>query len=134
VAAGTGAAAVVGRAAALGGGVKAWKEARLEGVIIIPPLVKEAAVLVLDWCRGEQADTMAGGTVGGGEPVPTLPPAADADADADADDEPDDKDDERASLLLFVVVVVSRTRRVGEGEEPDSSDKIPAFVKMGLKW
>ncbi len=63
---------------------------------------------------------MAGGTVGGGEPVPTLPPAADA--DADADDEPDDKDDERASLL-----VVSRTRRVGEGEEPDSSDKIPGF-------
>ncbi len=105
-----------------GGGVKAWNEARLEGVIT---LMREAAVLVLDWCRGEQADTMACGTEGGGEPV-TTPPADSgiADADADADDEPDDKDDERASLL---VVVVSRTRRVGEGEEPDSSDKIPGF-------
>ncbi len=52
-AAGTGAAAavvVVGRAAAAalaGGGVKAWNEARLEGVIIIPPLVREAAVLLV---------------------------------------------------------------------------------------
>ncbi len=48
LAAGTGAAAaaVMGRAAALaGGGVKAWKEARLEGVIT---LMREAAVLVLD--------------------------------------------------------------------------------------
>jgi hypothetical protein len=125
-AAGTGAAAaVVGRAAAAqGGGVKAWNEARLDGVIIIPPLAREAAVLVLDWCRGEEADTMAGGTEGGGEPV-TTPPDDSGIANADADDEPDDKDDERASLLLLVVV--SRIRRVGEGEEPDSSDKIPGF-------
>jgi hypothetical protein len=75
---------------------------------------------------------MAGGTEGGGEPVPTLP-ADSGIANADADDEPDDKDDERASLLL-VVLVVSRTRRVGEGEEPDSSDKIPVLEKLGLKW
>ncbi len=68
--------------------------------------------------------------MGGGEPVTTPPDSGIA--NADADEEPDDKDDERASLLLFVVVV-SRTRRVGEGEEPDSSDKIPGFVKMGLK-
>ncbi len=69
--------------------------------------------------------------MGGGEPVPTPPPAADdsGTAEADADDEPDDKDDERASLLL----VVSRTRRVGEGEEPDSSDKIPVLEKLGIK-
>ncbi len=112
--------------------MKAWNEARLEGVIIIPPLVREAAVLVLDWCRGEQADNIAGGTVGGGEPV-TTPPDDSGTADADADDEPDDKDDERASLLLLLVVV-SRTRRVGEGEEPDSSDKIPVLEKLGLKW
>ena len=100
-------------------GLKAWKEARLEGVI---PRGERAAAALPDWCSGdEDADSMAGPAVGGGGGEGAAAAAVAAD-----DEDDDDKEDESSSGL-------SKTRRVGEGEEPDSSDRIPEMPESKLR-
>jgi len=79
-----------------GDGVKAWKEARLEGVI---RLVSESEAVAAGWCRGEEEVdiTVATTHMGGGE-GPAPPVAADG-TDDDDDDDPDDKDEESTTSL-----------------------------------